>query len=345
MLKGKFDMKDFLDQIGMLKKMGPLQGHGRQDPGHRRCAPEGAQISDDELVRIESMISSMTEDERRHPERFIVTSWEEVVEGGKRKKKRSAFYETRASGARRARLRPAGAGGGRPAQSLRDDAADDDADRMSTGLLGKIPGFKQLAQAKKMMGLDVNQLANMMQTPSAERGHFQAPKRNVDRAEGKAQAQGRPQGAQEGTQAPLAARGRVAAVEIAAQSPPRTRTITAATIAGQHRRGDERRAARAMHRPNAIARPRSVAAPAPTASAAAMAGCSSLSVGATTGRANRDFGISPVASAAIGTRCGWEAAAIGGTGPVNTGNARGRGHGAGGRATRPLSCCASMSRM
>ena len=32
-----------------------------------------------------------------------------------------------------------------------------------------------------MMGLDVNQLANMMQTPSAERGHFQAPKRNVDR--------------------------------------------------------------------------------------------------------------------------------------------------------------------
>ena len=56
---------------------------------------------------------------------------------------------------------------------------------MSTGLLGKIPGFKQLAQAKKMMGLDVNQLANMMQTPSAERGHFQAPKRNVDRAKEK----------------------------------------------------------------------------------------------------------------------------------------------------------------
>ena len=36
----------------------------------------------------------MTGDERRHPERFIITSWEEVVEGGKRKKKRSAFYET-----------------------------------------------------------------------------------------------------------------------------------------------------------------------------------------------------------------------------------------------------------
>ena len=35
----------------------------------------------------------MTEDERRHPERFLFTSWEEVVEGGKRRKKRSAFYD------------------------------------------------------------------------------------------------------------------------------------------------------------------------------------------------------------------------------------------------------------
>ena len=56
---------------------------------------------------------------------------------------------------------------------------------MQTGILGKIPGFKQLAQAKNLMGLDVNQLASMMQTPSAERGHFQAPKRNVDRAKEK----------------------------------------------------------------------------------------------------------------------------------------------------------------
>jgi len=56
---------------------------------------------------------------------------------------------------------------------------------MSTGLLGKIPGFKQMAQLKKMAGLDVNQLASMMNTPSAERGHFQAPQRNVDRAKDK----------------------------------------------------------------------------------------------------------------------------------------------------------------
>ena len=38
---------------------------------------------------------------------------------------------------------------------------------------------------KKFAGLDVNQLANMMNTPSPERGHFQAPKRNVDRGKEK----------------------------------------------------------------------------------------------------------------------------------------------------------------
>ena len=181
MLKGKFDMNDFLEQIGMLQKMGPLKDMVEKIPGIADAMPEGAQIDDDELVRIEAMISSMTEDERRHPERFVVTSWEEVVEGGKRKKKRSAFYET-------SRLAASRAARGRREQEVADLLNRFAMMRqmmmqigMSTGLLGKIPGFKQLAQAKKLMGLDVNQLANMMQTPSAERGNFQAPKRNVDR--------------------------------------------------------------------------------------------------------------------------------------------------------------------
>ena len=55
----------------------------------------------------------------------------------------------------------------------------------------------------------------MMQTPSAERGNFQAPKRNVD-AEGEAEAQGRAQGPQEGAQAPL----------VASRSAPQARCAT-----------------------------------------------------------------------------------------------------------------------
>jgi hypothetical protein len=38
---------------------------------------------------------------------------------------------------------------------------------------------------KKFAGLDVNQLASMMNTPSAERGPFQVAKRNIDRVKEK----------------------------------------------------------------------------------------------------------------------------------------------------------------
>src|SRR3954471_14302777 len=185
MLKGKFDMNDFLEQIGVLKKMGSLSEMVEKIPGVAEAMPEGAKVDDRELVRIGSMISSMTNDERRHPERFVVTSWEEVIDGGKRKKKRSAFYDQQ-------RLRRVARGSGHKENEVADLLNRFAMMRqlmmqigMSSGLLGKIPGFKQLAQMKKFAGIDVNQLAGMMNTPSAERGHFQAPKRNVDRAKEK----------------------------------------------------------------------------------------------------------------------------------------------------------------
>jgi len=185
MLKGKFDMNDFLEQISVLKKMGPLQDMVDKIPGVADAMPEGVQVDDKELVRIGAMISSMTNDERRHPERFVVTSWEEIVDGGKRKKKRSAFYDM-------GRLQRIARGSGHKEQEVADLLNRFAMMRqmmmqlgMSTGLLGKIPGFKQVAQAKKLMGMDVNALASMMNTPSAERGGFQAPKRNVDRAKEK----------------------------------------------------------------------------------------------------------------------------------------------------------------
>src|SRR4051812_31985145 len=185
MLKGKFDMNDFFEQIGILKKMGSLSDMVEKIPGVADAMPEGVKVDDRELGRIGSMISSMTEDERRHPERFVVTSWEEVVDGGKRKKKRSAFYD-------QGRIKRVARGSGH-----RENEVADLLNRFammrqlmmqigqSTGLLGKIPGFKQLAQMKKFAGIDVNQLAGMMNTPSPERGHFQAPKRNVDKAKEK----------------------------------------------------------------------------------------------------------------------------------------------------------------
>lgn len=185
MLQGKFDMNDFQEQLSVLKKMGPLGDMIDKIPGMSDAIPAGTQIDDRELVRIGAMISSMTNDERRHPERFVVTSWEEIVEGGRRKKKRSAFYDL-------SRLKRVARGCGHKEQEVADLLNRFAMMRQmmmqigqSTGLLGKIPGFKGIAQAKKMMGMDMNQLASMMNTPSAERGGFQAPKRNVDKAKEK----------------------------------------------------------------------------------------------------------------------------------------------------------------
>ncbi|MDX2024196.1 MAG: signal recognition particle protein [Deltaproteobacteria bacterium] len=187
MLKGKFDMNDFLDQIGVLQKMGSLRDMVDMIPGIADHIPKDAQIDDKELVKIKSVISSMTEDERRFPERFIVSSWEEVIEGDRRKKKRSAFYDQR-------RLRRVAKGSGRRENDVADILNRFAMMRQmmmqlgqSTGLLGKIPGFKQLGQLRQMQqmaksgGLDLGQLANMMSVPSAERGTFSAPKRNHDK--------------------------------------------------------------------------------------------------------------------------------------------------------------------
>jgi signal recognition particle subunit SRP54 len=187
MLKGKFDMNDFLEQISMLQKMGPLSEMVEKIPGIADAMPDGVQVDDKELDRIKAIINSMTNDERRHPERFVITSWEEVVEGGRRKKKRSAFYE-------QSRVARVARGSGRRESEVADLLNRFAMMRqlmmsigMSTGLLGKIPGFKQLAQLnqmRKMMqggGLDMSQFASMMGQSSPERGPFQAPKRSVDK--------------------------------------------------------------------------------------------------------------------------------------------------------------------
>jgi signal recognition particle subunit SRP54 len=182
MLKGKFDMNDFLEQIGLLQKMGSLQEMVEKIPG---VADAGVQVDERELIKIHSIISSMTDDERRHPERFVVSSWEEVVEGGARRKKRSAFYD-------QSRVRRVARGSGRRETEVADVLNRFAMMRQlmmqlgaSTGLLGKVPGFKQFAQMKKFMGIDLQQLASVMNTPSSERGSFQPPRRNADRVKEK----------------------------------------------------------------------------------------------------------------------------------------------------------------
>jgi len=66
LMSGKFTFEDFLKQMQMLKKMGPLSGLIGMIPGLNKQL-QGAQIDDRMLGRVEAMVTSMTAQERRNP--------------------------------------------------------------------------------------------------------------------------------------------------------------------------------------------------------------------------------------------------------------------------------------
>ena len=66
-LSDKFDLEDFLDQIQKVKKMGDLGDLVKMIPGASK-AIENAEINDDAFKPVESIIYSMTPEERRNPE-------------------------------------------------------------------------------------------------------------------------------------------------------------------------------------------------------------------------------------------------------------------------------------
>src|SRR5690606_16689697 len=71
MLEGRFTLHDFLEQIRMLQKMGPLQELFEKLPFFADSVPEGFQVDDKELKRAEAIVSSMTKRERIEPELFV----------------------------------------------------------------------------------------------------------------------------------------------------------------------------------------------------------------------------------------------------------------------------------
>ena len=64
MLRGQFTMFDFLEQIRSIKKMGSLGDLMEKLPFFADGMPDGLNVDDRELVKIESMIQSMTKQER-----------------------------------------------------------------------------------------------------------------------------------------------------------------------------------------------------------------------------------------------------------------------------------------
>jgi signal recognition particle subunit SRP54 len=69
MMQGKFTLEDFLNQVRTIQKMGSLKDLMEKIPGLGGMMPPGAaaNLDDNELVRIEAMIQSMTRQERDDP--------------------------------------------------------------------------------------------------------------------------------------------------------------------------------------------------------------------------------------------------------------------------------------
>ena len=69
MLKGQFNLEDFLDQLQKIKQMGPLSQLMEMIPGlGAQMRQAKAEISDDDYKKIEAIIYSMTPEERKRPD-------------------------------------------------------------------------------------------------------------------------------------------------------------------------------------------------------------------------------------------------------------------------------------
>ncbi len=66
LMSGEFTLEDFLDQLQMLKKMGPLQGLMGMLPGMDKQLKD-VDLDDGQFDRVEAIIRSMTPQERRDP--------------------------------------------------------------------------------------------------------------------------------------------------------------------------------------------------------------------------------------------------------------------------------------
>ena len=156
MLKGKFDMQDFLEQIRLIQKMGSLKDLFDKLPFFSGGLPEGVNLDDRELTKIEAMISSMTREERTNPQVFVATTWEDLVAtSGKQAKRRRADFNP-------SRVKRVSRGSGRSENEVKELLQKFAQMRQmmvqlgaSTGLMGKIPGFKQFSQMKKLANMDL----------------------------------------------------------------------------------------------------------------------------------------------------------------------------------------------
>src|SRR5215470_4617787 len=135
LLSGNFSMKDFVEQIRTVRKMGPLKDLLEKFPIFGEMT-EQLNPDEKELGKIEAMYDSMTEKERLRPSLIDDSRMTRIARGSGRKK--TEVQELLQKHGMMQQVM--GAVGQNP------------------GLLGRIPGFKQLGQLSKLKNMDLSQV-------------------------------------------------------------------------------------------------------------------------------------------------------------------------------------------
>jgi signal recognition particle subunit SRP54 len=131
MMQGKFTLQDFLEQLKMVKKMGSISSLIEKIPGMGELT-QGQKVDDKEFVKLEAIVQSMTPDERKRPD---------LVTQNKSRKRRIAR------------------GSGRTEKEVDDLIVRFNMMKqmmqmigMQPGLLGKMPGFGNMAKMAQQFG-------------------------------------------------------------------------------------------------------------------------------------------------------------------------------------------------
>jgi len=81
MMKGKFDLEDFLKTMKQIKKMGPLENLIKLLPGAKKMGLNNVNIDPKIMKRTEAIILSMTMEERRNPSILKASRKKRIADG------------------------------------------------------------------------------------------------------------------------------------------------------------------------------------------------------------------------------------------------------------------------
>ena len=81
MMKGNFDLEDFLAQLNQIKKLGPLENILKLLPGAKKMGLDNVNIDPKIMKKTEAIVLSMTVEERRNPSILKASRKKRIADG------------------------------------------------------------------------------------------------------------------------------------------------------------------------------------------------------------------------------------------------------------------------